>query len=149
MALPELIGPNPYLPNTTRGADNVSEPRFFIVEMDDAVIDGDTEAARTAQRTAAWERQASLLLELSQPKLAAVICSGNKSLHAWIASGATLETWKKVRTGFDSVLIPLGADKAYKTPSQNSRVPNRQRQAKNGDMITSRLWYINPGAIAV
>lgn len=148
---PEYIGPNPYKPGTTRAQANVLDPRFVVLELDPPKpFEGCKDAQeRNHWRARAWGEQASLLLYLMRRvAVAAVVCSGNKSLHAWIPSGATRDTWGEIYDGFSRVLIPLGADGQFRSMAQSSRIPNvTRRDEKTGDRVSSRLLYLNPEAV--
>jgi hypothetical protein len=77
--------------------------------------------------------------------VAALIHSGNKSIHAWIAVYcADAAEWnaKVKRQLFAETLELFGVDPATKNPSRASRLPGARR---NGGEF-QRLLYLNPQA---
>jgi hypothetical protein len=74
------------------------------------------------------------------PKVACLIDSGNKSIHAWIeVNHPDREAWdREVKENlFEKYLIPLGVDRATRNPSRLSRLPGHKRGDK-----WQRLLYL-------
>ncbi len=75
------------------------------------------------------------------PKVACLIDSGNKSIHAWLeVKQPDREAWdREIKENlFEKCLIPLGVDPATRNPSRLSRLPGHKRDNK-----WQRLLYLN------
>jgi hypothetical protein len=78
--------------------------------------------------------------------VAALIHSGGKSIHAWLAvDAADAQEWERnVEQGlFGELLVPIGVDSACKNESRLSRMPGAFRADKGQ---WQRLLYLNPNA---
>jgi hypothetical protein len=78
------------------------------------------------------------------PKVACLIDSGNKSIHAWVeVNQPDREAWDREVKGklFERYLIPLGVDRATRNPSRLSRLPGHERE-KTGHL--QRLLWLGP-----
>ena len=135
-----LIMPNPLTgrsgPTKSGGKESwradscVSEYRYIVAEFDDMPL----------------EEQGAMLRALSKAgaKIAAVIYSGGKSLHAWLRCEGvtTAEEWQRqVKGELFPVLAAVGVDKACSNPSHLSRLPGVFRADKEN---WQRLLYLDP-----
>src|SRR5262249_52687784 len=77
--------------------------------------------------------------------IAALIFSGDKSLHAWIRVDAldAAEYDRRQRIVYDK-LIPFGIDPKNKNPSRYSRLPGGVPRATNGQFQELRAINIGP-----
>jgi hypothetical protein len=78
--------------------------------------------------------------------VAALIHSGGKSLHAWLAvNAANVEEWERdvEQRLFPELLVPLGVDSSCRNESRLSRMPGAYRADKQQ---WQRLLYLNPNA---
>jgi hypothetical protein len=110
--------------------DNVGPRRFLVIEFDFGIGTED--------------KQASIIWHLKQyNKLAMVVHSGSKSLHAWffVANEDDSENSKLFR--FMHYAVSLGGDKAGWTKSQFMRMPDGQRD--NGNRQT--VYYFAPEVV--
>ena len=117
---------------TMRGDACVSRRIFAVAEMD--AKDKDTQIAMCFG-----------LMSIGF-KLAAVVDSGGKSVHAWIAVNCKDEkewTDSVERCLFDRYLVPMGVDRACKNEARLSRLPGHFRKEKGN---FQRLLYLNPEA---
>jgi len=112
----------------------VSKYRFFMMEFDEISI-GD--------QVNFWCRQ----IEKRVP-VAAVIHSGSKSLHGWIATTgiSDYEQWTSeiIEKLYRKSFKRLGVDTACQNPSRLSRLPGHHREGKQ----QQRLLYLNPEVIS-
>lgn len=122
---------------TMRGDNNVLRFDHMVVEMDHTPLD---------EQLAFW---------MAVPKLQvrALINSGNKSIHAWVAVDcADREEWEREieEKLFPCYLVPLGADPSCRNESRLSRVPGHIRQPgdKNPGAL-QKLIYLAPEGKAV
>lgn len=106
----------------------IKEFRFSVVEFD---------GLPRADQLAFW---AAIPLPV-----AALIDSGGKSIHGWLAVYGidTVEQWTQtIRNGlYGQRLVPLGVDPACKNEARLSRMPGHYRTEKN---LYQRLLYLNP-----
>jgi hypothetical protein len=108
---------------------NVTSYRFILLESD--VIRPDL-----------W---LSLMFRVPMP-IAALIDSGNKSIHAWLkVDCATSCEYKDTFERIQRHLEPLGVDKSNKNPSRLSRLPGVVRSIPLPE-TRQRLLYLNPKA---
>ena len=112
----------------------VKQFRFALVEFDDM--------SRSDQLLfwSGWIQTPKL------PKVACLIDSGNKSIHAWVeVNQPDREAWDREVKGklFETYLIPLGVDRATRNPSRLSRLPGHERE-KTGQL--QRLLWLGPAA---
>jgi hypothetical protein len=113
---------------------NTGPRRFLIVEIDDESL-GKYE-------------QAGIICHLAEiAGLAAVVDSGNRSLHAWFfVSGQSEARGGKLWQFFDYA-CRLGADPALWRAYQFVRMPNGTRRDSAGNRVTKQqLLYLNPSA---
>jgi hypothetical protein len=110
------------------GDINVTVFRFVLLESDALPLD----------------LQVSLLGFVPLP-IAAILCSGGKSLHAWVKLDAKDAGDYRAQVGdLFRILAPLGFDGKNKNPSRLSRLPGARRQiGASGDGM-QRLLYLNP-----
>ncbi len=124
---PELIGLNPFRQGGKRCDADVSRFQYCLCEFDQIPID---------EQLRFW---AAVKLPI-----AAIIHSGNKSLHVWIklAGVNSLADWNKtVKIDlYQRRLAPLGVDGACSNPSRMSRMPSFRRR-DNGNL--QRLLYLD------
>ena len=135
-----LVMPNPHTgrPGPTKSRDKeswradacVREYRYVVAEFDGM----------------SFNEQGAILRGLGKAgaKIAAVIYSGGKSLHAWLRCEGvtTAEEWQvQVKDGLFQVLTALGADKACSNPSRLSRLPGVFRTDKRN---WQRLLFLAP-----
>jgi len=137
-----LIIPNPLsgLPGLTKGGTismrcdaTVADFRFAIAEFD-----GRTESEQVAFWLAAIDRGLPV---------AAVIHSGGKSIHGWLAVNCTDQAdWEKSveQRLFPEILVPMGCDPACRNESRLSRLPGHYREDKRR---IQRLLYLNPEVV--
>jgi hypothetical protein len=108
---------------------NVTSYRFILLESD--VIRPDL-----------W---LSLMFRVPMP-VAALIDSGNKSIHAWLkVDCASPEDYRDTFERIQRHLEPLGVDKSNKNPSRLSRLPGVVRSIPLPE-TRQRLLYLNPKA---
>jgi hypothetical protein len=115
---------NPVQPGATqlRNAD-ISAWRFLLLENDRCNLD----------------EQAALLAAAPLP-IAAIITSGNRSLHAWLRVNAPDEsTWRKIAAVVFDRFAPAGFDPKCGTPSRLGRLPGFPRPETKGQQ---RLLYL-------
>lgn len=144
-----LIVPSPMTSETgrTKGGresfhslDNTGPRRFLIVEADCGGLD----------------QQAAVIWHLAKlAPLAAVVCSGSKSLHGWFfCEGASENTLLK----FMRYAVSLGADKRMWLRSQFCRMPDGSQIGSNSEQLSScglegipagrqALLYFNPEVV--
>ncbi|MCX6911364.1 MAG: hypothetical protein NTY01_25435 [Verrucomicrobia bacterium] len=152
-AVPEHIIPNPLRgdPGLTKDgkpsfrADScVAAFRFAVVEFDST-----PESLRDAGATVtAWplESQAAFwagALRFNWP-IAALIDSGGKSIHCWLAvDAADAEQWTATveEVLFREYLTPLGVDSTCRNEARLSRMPGHYRREKGR---WQRILYFNP-----
>ena len=118
--------------NSYRADSCIKEFRYVVAEFDLISI----------------QEQISFWVQLLQENLpiAAIIHSGGKSLHAWIAVNCTeREEWEREIENklFPEYLVPLGIDGACKNESRMSRLPGHFRKDRKQ---YQRLMYLNPNA---
>ena len=122
---------------TMRGDNNVLRFDHFVVEMDNTPFE---------EQLAFWS---------AVPKLPvrALIVSGNKSIHAWVAADcADRQEWEREieEKLFPCYLVPLGADPSCRNESRLSRLPGHVRQPgdkREGNI--QKLIYLAPEGKAV
>ena len=141
--IPPNIAPNTFTGKQARtGNDTLSfrcdaavkDHRFAIVEFDDMPKD---------EQLCFWHS----IITGNLLKVTALIDSGNKSIHAWIAVNLpNAEAWQRVVK--DELYHPqtgrmtlLGADRACQNASRLSRMPGHYRADKGK---YQRLLYLNP-----
>lgn len=110
--------------------DAVQDFRFAVAEFDEMP---------RAEQLAFWAG-------FESAPIAALVDSGGKSIHAWLAVYvASREQWKDEVENllFAKVLCPLGCDRACKNPSRLSRTPGHFREEKGH---WQKLLYLNPHA---
>ena len=105
---------------TYRGDGNIKLFRYCLVEFDNLTRE---------EQIRFWSA--------ARLPVACLIDSGGKSIHAWIdvqkrAKVETLEQWHAVIKMhlYDSLLAPLGTDKACSNPARLSRLPGHYRAEK-------------------
>lgn len=112
---------------TWRGDDCVAQFRFCVAEFDDLAAE---------EQLAFWRG--------SGIRLAALIHSGGKSYHAWIAvSCATRDEWEQQVENrlFPSYLVPMGVDPACRNEARLSRLPGVVRPDTTRQQ---RLLWLSP-----
>lgn len=116
---------------TLRGDGNVAEYRHCLIEFDDL----------------SREDQVRFWSAARLP-LVALVDSGNKSLHAWVAVPKlapvkTAAAWQKSIKGdlYDRLLTPMGVDPACSNPARLSRLPGHYRAEKES---WQRLLWLSP-----
>lgn len=123
------IRPNPTDGNGISDA-NVRAYRFLLIEFDAIPL----------------PLQIAFIARLSLP-IAAIITSGGKSLHAWVAINAANATdYRTLASRIFSALEPFGVDTANKNPARLSRLPGVTREigtVRDTDN-RQRLLYLNP-----
>ena len=134
-AVPPLIIPNPLSGEqgltksgkpSFRADSCVKHHRFCVVEFD--------ELSR-AEQIAFW-------CAVKLP-VAALIDSGNKSIHAWLrVDCASAEEWERdiERRLYGEFLVPIGVDSTCRNESRLSRMPGHRRDGKRWQ----RLLYLAP-----
>ena len=135
-----LVMPNPHTgrPGPTKSGDKeswradscIAEYRYVVAEFDGM----------------SFNEQGAILRGLCKAgvKIAAVIYSGNESLHAWLCCEGitTAEEWEtQVKRGLFPVLAALGVDRACSNPSRMSRLPGVFRADKEN---WQRLLFLAP-----
>lgn len=126
----QFVCPNPFQPRTKRRtADRIAKRKFIVVEVDDAFP---SDKQRNKDYCGALFRW---LMEEHGLELAAVIDSGNKSLHGWFYAPepAMIEWVMKVLPG-------AGADPATMRATQPVRMPSKKRNDNGEDQ---RLLWIS------
>ncbi len=128
-AAPQSGDPNK---TTLRGDNCVARHIFAVAEMD-----GHSK-----------EHQIAMIFGLMSVgfKIAAVIDSGGKSLHAWVGVNClNANDWTTTveQCLFDRYLVPMGVDRACKNEARLSRLPGHFRSEKGN---YQRLIYLNPEA---
>ncbi|OGV48742.1 MAG: hypothetical protein A2X49_03980 [Lentisphaerae bacterium GWF2_52_8] len=119
---------------TRRGDNCVANFAFTVAEMD---------SASRLDQIAFWVA----MLDKGLP-IGAIVDSGGKSLHAWIAVACVDRAeWESQveRKLFEQYLIPMGCDRACRNESRLSRLPGHFRKEKGR---WQRLLYLNPKARA-
>lgn len=117
---------------TLRGDNNIKELRYILAEFDGMPL----------------EKQGGVLRGLCRSyglRIAALVYSGNKSLHAWIiAEGIeTREEWNETIKGrLFPILGWLGMDTANSNPARLSRLPGMFRRDPGEEW--QRLHYLAP-----
>lgn len=136
--LPHLI-PNPLSGDlgltksgnkSMRCDDCVADFRFAVVEFDNRPQE---------EQVAFW----LAAIDKSWP-VAAVIHSGGKSLHGWLAVKCNdCADWEQSieQRLFPKLLVPMGCDRACRNESRLSRLPGHFRTEKGN---WQRLLYLNP-----
>lgn len=154
--IPEHITPNPLTGeqgltkdgNPSFRADScVKQFRFAVLEFD-AVPEPLREPGQPADT--AWPREAQAqfwagALAFKWP-VAALIDSGGKSIHCWLAVDvANAADWESKVEGdlFANILTPCGVDRSCRNESRLSRMPGHFREEK---ARWQRLLYMNPDA---
>jgi hypothetical protein len=111
---------------------NVVAHRFALVEFDNISV----------------ELQLPFLRRLPVP-LAAIITSGGKSIHGWVAVNAGTESeYDKTVAALLALLKPFGVDQSNKNPSRLSRLPGAIRRLGGSGDGRQRLLYCNPEVMA-
>jgi hypothetical protein len=112
----------------------VAKYRFYMMEFDEISIEDQVNF---------WCRQIQ-----KQVPVVAVIHSGSKSLHGWIAVKGvnSYEDWSKniIEKLYRKAFKRLGVDTACQNPSRLSRLPGHHREGKQ----QQRLLYLNPEVIS-
>ena len=123
----QFIAPNPFQPDTyARKTENLSDRKYFVVECDTASENPEENRLRCGAVFRYAERVQPLM------RLAAVVDSGNKSLHGWFEYPCEeVYSWAK------AVLPALGADPATMRLAQPVRAPGAFRD--NG-AVQHLLW---------
>lgn len=106
--------------------------RFAVAEFDDIPA---------AEQLAFWW---GFRMDCPSLRIAALISSGGKSVHAWLRVDArNREEWEaEVERGlFAELLVPLGCDPACRNESRLSRLPGHYRAEKTN---WQRLLYLDP-----
>lgn len=107
---------------------NVATHRFCLLESDVLPVD----------------LQLSVFARLKLP-VAAILTSGGRSFHCWVAVDATDADDYRMQVGkLLSILAPLGIDPKNKNPSRLSRLPGAQRKIGAVDCGKQRILYLNP-----
>jgi hypothetical protein len=123
----ELIGLNPFNEGGKRQDADVKAYRYCLAEFDELSIDD----------------QIRFWAAVPLP-VAALIFSGNKSIHCWIKIDGVsdLGGWEKTVKNalYQQRLKPLGLDTACSNTSRMSRMPSFRRD--NGNM--QKLLYLDP-----
>ncbi len=114
--------------DTFRGDGNIKRFRYCLAEFDNLT----------------FEEQIRFWTAAKLP-IAALIDSGNKSLHAWIklSNINSIDDWQREikQRLYELGLIPLGVDSACSNPSRLSRLPGHLRDTGNFQKI---LWLAAP-----
>ena len=116
-----------------RADDCIANFRFAIAEMD---------SVQKEKQYSFW----SAAISKGFP-VAALIDSGGKSIHGWLAVRCRDRTeWEELVENrlFPELLVPLGCDPACRNESRMSRLPGEYREEKDKHQ---RLLYLNPGAL--
>lgn len=117
---------------TLRGDGCVAAHRFAVLEMDAASIE---------DQLAFWA--------VARLPLAALVCSGGKSLHGWVRVDCRdAAEWERDIEGrlFPSFWVPLGFDGACKNEARLSRMPGHWRVETGA---SQRLLWLAPHGEAV
>lgn len=153
--VPEHIIPNPL--TGEQGQTKEGQPSFrsdsCVAKFSFALLEFDTtpESLRKPGQTAdAWPRETQCqfwagALAFNWP-IAALIDSGNTSIHAWLAvNAADVASWEKQVECelFARRLVPLGVDRACRNEARLSRMPGHFRAEKSR---WQRILYLNPQA---
>ena len=140
-AVPEHVIPNPLTGEQGKTKDDkpsfradscVNNFRFAVLEFD---------TMPRATQCEFW----SGALAFNWP-IAALIDSGNKSIHCWLAvNAADAADWEKQVECelFARILVPLGVDRACRNEARLSRMPGHFRAEKKR---RQRILYLNPMA---
>ena len=124
---------NPLGEQGTTANSNVTVFRWALLEFD----------------TVPTESQLAFFRRLPLP-IGAILTSGGKSLHAWVAiNAANADEYKKVVTELFKLLEPFGLDQANKNPSRLSRLCGAHRKLGGSGDGRQRLLYLNPNVIDV
>ncbi|MCX7010523.1 MAG: hypothetical protein NTY53_25315 [Kiritimatiellaeota bacterium] len=124
----------------------VAQHRFAVVEFD--LVPPALRDPRALNEPWPFDEQAKFwagAIAAGWP-VAALIHSGGKSIHAWLAvNAASAEEWARdvEQKLFGDLLVPLGVDSACKNESRLSRMPGAFRADKQA---WQRLLYLNPRA---
>lgn len=114
---------------TFRGDGNIKTFRFCLAEFDNLAFEGQIRFWSAAKLP-----------------IAALIFSGNKSLHAWIklSNVNSIEDWQReIRQRlYEQGLIPLGVDSACSNAARLSRLPGHLRTET--DQYQKILWLAAP-----
>ena len=153
--VPEHVIPNPLTGTAGETKDGkpsfradscVEKFRFAVMEFDQT-----PEPLREpGQPVATWPREAQCqfwagVLAFKWP-VAALIDSGGKSIHGWLAVDARdAAEWESKIEGelFAQMLVPLGVDQACRNEARLSRMPGHYRAEKSR---WQRILYLNPHA---
>lgn len=155
VSVPEHLAPNPMTgeagltktgEQSFRADSCVRQFRFTVLEFD-ATPEPLREPGQPAED---WPRDAQAqfwagALAFHWP-IAALIDSGSRSIHAWLAVNATdANAWTREVEGelFARWLVPLGVDAACRNESRLSRMPGHLRAEKSR---WQRILYLNPDA---
>jgi hypothetical protein len=114
---------------TWRGDACIKDYRYILAEFDDLP----------------WEQQGGVLRGLCRHglRIAALLHSGGKSIHAWLTVSdiATPEEWQATVKGeLFQLLALLGVDRACSNPARLSRLPGVYRRDKGWQ----RMFYLAP-----
>ncbi len=138
-----LMIPNPFTGKQARTKSGklsfrcdaaIANFRIAIAEFDDKPLN---------EQLRFWK----FIIENQGLPVAALIYSGGKSLHGWIAVNCRDQAdWNENVKDclFREILEPLGVDPATKNPSRLSRLPGHFRADKGQ---YQRLLYLNPNAV--
>ena len=120
------LRPNP-MTGTGINDKDVAAYRFCLVESDHLTL----------------AQQGALAMKLKELlPIVAIVASGGKSLHIWIAVNAGgYEEYHQRVVELLTLLEPFGVDQSNKNPSRLSRLPGATR---NG--VPQALLYLDPGA---
>jgi hypothetical protein len=124
----------------------VAQFRFAVLEFDQTP----PPLRETGAPVTAWPREAQCQFWAgalaSRWPIAALIDSGGKSIHAWLAVNATdANEWTAKVEGelFPRFLVPCGVDRACKNEARLSRMAGHFREEKKR---WQRALYLNPDA---
>lgn len=134
------------IPNPMDGKTHATKAGKESFRCDDAVIVfryavAEFDEIPAAEQLAFWW---GFRQDLPALKIAALISSGGKSVHAWLRVDArNREEWEaEVERGlFSELLVPLGCDPACRNESRLSRLPGHYRAEKKN---WQRLLYLDP-----
>lgn len=122
---------------TMRGDNNVLRFDHVVVEMD----------------STPFEDQLAFWMAVPHLPVRALIVSGNKSIHAWLAADcADRAEWEREIENllFPCYLVPLGADPSCRNESRLSRLPGHIRQpGDKREGVVQKLIYLAPEGKAV
>lgn len=133
----------------SKRSDNaIKEYRYTVVEFDEEIDEGlDNYKELVNESIRKQIRFFNHLIEINVP-VAAIVKSGKKSVHAWIAVNinGTRDDWKaKVETLlYKGFFESLGADPSCKNPSRLSRMAGHIRK-ETGQL--QELLYLNPDVV--